>query len=337
MRLIRNGAKVLILDEPTTGISERQQQLLFSALQTLKNEGAAILLVSHKLEEIDLLCDTVTVLRHGMVAATQQRPFVRDDLLQAMFDSLPEHQPPSPKQHIGPPLLKFDRVISSVGRSGLKEASISIQAGEVVGMAGVDGSGQSVFLKIACGLLQPEQGIVLRFGKKIKINNGRQSRTTVFLPADRLTEGLFSGMTIREHYLLSDSKKIFLSNSSGLDQSNRAIKTYNIKGTPETEIEGLSGGNQQRLLLSLIPGDVKLILMENPTRGLDVQSAAWTWQHLHQHLGAEGAIVFASPDLEEIMAQASRVLVFYNGEIVLDTPTRATDYRALSRAITGQA
>ncbi len=136
--------------------------------------------------------------------------------------------------------------------------------------------------------------------------------------------------------LLSDSHNDFLTSSTGLDQSRRAIKTYNIKGTPETEVGELSGGNQQRLLLSLIPKDVRLILMENPTRGLDVQSAAWTWQHLHQRLGLEGVIVFASPDLEEIMEQASRVLVFYNGGIVLDKATHATTYQELSKAITGQ-
>lgn len=336
MRLISNGVEVLILDEPTTGISERQQELLFSALQTLKEEGAAIFIVSHKLEEIDRLCDKVTVLRHGLVAATQEQPFDRDDLLQAMFNSLPEHQPPPPKESFGPPVLQFDRIVSTVGRSGLKEVSISIQEGEVVGMAGVDGSGQSLFLKAACGLLQPDQGSVFRFGEKLLTTYGRKNRSTVFLPADRLTEGLFSGMTIREHHLLSDSHNDFLTSSTGLVQSRRAIKTYNIKGTPETEVGELSGGNQQRLLLSLIPKDVRLILMENPTRGLDVQSAAWTWQHLHQRLGLEGVIVFASPDLEEIMEQASRVLVFYNGGIVLDKATHDTTYQELSKAITGQ-
>ena len=98
----------------------------------------------------------------------------------------------------------------------------------------------------------------------------------------------------------------------------------------------MSGGNLQRLLLSLIPADIRLILMENPTRGLDVQSAAWTWEHLHSRLKAEEAIIFASPDLEEIMEQSTRILVFYNGSITLDTQTKATDYQQLSRAVTGE-
>ena len=115
--------------------------------------------------------------------------------------------------------------------------------------------------------------------------------------------------------------------------TEQAIATYAIRGTAETAAEALSGGNQQRLLLSLIPEETRLMLMENPTRGLDLQSAAWVWQQLHQ--GRSEAIVFSSPDLEEIVEQASRVLVFFEGTIVLDTPSRTTTIRQLSQAITG--
>ena len=336
LRLIHLGVRILILDEPTTGISLSQQELLFTALQKLKADGATILLVSHKLDEIDQLCDSVTVLRHGQVAASRLRPFDRNDLLQAMFDTLPEQQPQPERSQGKETVLEFDRVVSTVGRSGLKEVSISIKAGEVVGMAGVDGSGQSVFLKTACGLLQPESGRVLRFGEPLHMRYDRTDRATVFLPADRLAEGLFPGMTVREHHILAGAGASYLSAATGAAATQQAIANYNIKGSAQTAIEELSGGNQQRLLLSLIPDRVRLILMENPTRGLDVQSAAWTWQQLQMRLQSDGAILFASPDLEEIMAQSTRVIVFYNGEIVLDTPTRATNYQDISRAITGQ-
>ncbi|MDK9708902.1 MAG: sugar ABC transporter ATP-binding protein [Desulforhopalus sp.] len=336
LRLVSLGVMTLILDEPTTGISEKQQELLFAALQRLKAKGAAILLVSHKLEEIDLLCDTVTVLRHGRVAATRQRPFDRDALLHAMFDSLPEHHPPPEKAAGGDAVLEFTKVSGGGGRSRLEEMSITICAGEVVGLAGIDGSGQTIFLKTACGLLPPESGEVRRFGAPLRGVSSLTDRATVFLPADRLAEGLFPGMTVREHHLLAAPGRALITSSTGLAGTRQAIATHSIKGQPETLVEDLSGGNQQRLLLSLIPEGVRLILMENPTRGLDVHSSAWTWSHLHRRLPADGAIVFASPDLEELMSQASRILVFYNGRIVLDTPTRDTSYHALSRAITGQ-
>jgi ABC-type uncharacterized transport system ATPase subunit len=327
MRLIRDGAKILILDEPTSGISERQQELLFGALRSLKDDGVAILLVSHKLEEIELLCDEVTVLRHGKIAGYQKRPFDRDEMLNTMFDTLPVSQPPAVKHIAGEPLLNFHKVTSKAGRSGLNSVSTTIRSGEVVGLAGVDGSGQSVFLRSAFGLLQPESG---------SISHLREVETRAFIPADRLAEGLIPGLTIREHHILSKTSGPIITSKSGLEKTRDAIKTYSIKGTSETEIENLSGGNLQRLLLSLIPADIPLILMENPTRGLDVQSAAWTWKHLHSRLKLDGAIIFASPDLEEIMEQSTRILVFYNGSITLDTQTKATDYQQLSRAVTGE-
>ncbi|MBU1565097.1 MAG: sugar ABC transporter ATP-binding protein [Proteobacteria bacterium] len=336
LRLIGDGATVLILDEPTTGISEVQQELLFAALRKLKAEGATIFLVSHKLGEIDQLCDTVTVLRHGRVAATRQRPFDRDTLLRAMFDDLPKLRSPPECKRDRMPILEFDRVVGRGGRTQLQDVSITICAGEVVGLAGIDGSGQSAFLRTACGLVPHESGQVLRFGKPLRAADKMAGRTTVFLPADRLSEGLFPGMTVREHHLLATPGGALIASTTGLTASRQAIAAHSIKGLPQTMAEDLSGGNQQRLLLSLIPSEARLILMENPTRGLDVQSAAWTWHHLHSRMKTDGAIIFASPDLEEIMSQASRIVVFYNGRIVLDTPTRATNYHTLSRAITGQ-
>ena len=336
LRLIAEGARILILDEPTTGISEKQQASLFAALRRLRNDGATIILVSHKLDEVELLCDAVTVLRHGRVVADYHRPFNRDLLLHDMFDTLPERQRVVPQVDDSKVVLEFDRVVYRLGRSTPREISLVVRAGEVVGLAGIDGSGQGLFLKTACGLATPLSGRVLCFGHALDTVDTKKQRSTVFLPSDRLTEGLFPAMTIREHHLLTDRSARFITPATGRDATRRAIATHSIKGLPETAVEDLSGGNQQRLLLSLIPPEARLILLENPTRGLDVQSAAWTWRHLQTRLASDGAILFASPDLEELMHQASRILVFYQGEIVLDTPTEKTSAHQLSRAITGQ-
>jgi len=337
LRLIHDGTRVLILDEPTTGISEHQQELLFAALKALKQEGCAIILVSHKLSEVETLCDRVSVLRHGRIAGHQERPFDREAILQAMFDSLPEHDQ-SPEVHIGNrEILSFENVCSSVGRSGLDHVSISVREGEVIGLAGLDGSGQSVFLKIAGNLLEQDSGTVVRFGHNQADNKLQQNKNkVVFLPADRLSEGLISGLSIREHLLLASDTPLFIVPKTGRQKAEQAIATFNILGRPGTVADGLSGGNQQLLLLSLMPPEARLILMENPTRGLDVQSGAWTWKHLHRQLPENGAIIFASPDLEEIMEHAGRVLVFFDGRIILDKITRDTDFNQVSRAITGE-
>jgi simple sugar transport system ATP-binding protein len=337
LRLIHEGTQVLILDEPTTGISESQQELLFAALRSLKEEGCAIILVSHKLSEVESLCDRVSVLRHGKIAGHQEQPFDNDELLQAMFDTLPKHESPPEPQAGGQEILAFTDTCSSIGRSGLDHVSISIREGEIIGLAGLDGSGQSVFLKIAAGLLAPDSGSILRFGRNPADSDLKQDRQeTVFLPADRLSEGLIAGLSIREHLLLSSDTPLFIVPKTGLADAEQAISKFNILGRPETVADGLSGGNQQRLLLSLMPPAARLILMENPTRGLDVQSGAWTWQHLRRQMPGDGAIIFASPDLEEIMEHAGRVLVFFDGRIILDKAVSDTSFNQVSRAITGQ-
>ena len=338
LRLIRNGARILILDEPTTGISSRQKKQLFQALKKLREDGATILLVSHKIDEVEQLCDEVSVLRAGLTVAHQPQPFDRRALLTAMFDVIPEqkHGSPAPVIPQSGNVLNFAHVRSSLGRSGMRDISVAIGAGEIVGLAGVDGSGQSVFLKAAYGLIAPDSGTVTTLGKAPAPEYGSGKHEKVFLPADRLNEALFPGLTIREHHLLAAGSKQFLTPASGLEQAREAIAIASIRGAVHTPVEDLSGGNQQRLLLSLIPEESRLILMENPTRGLDVQSAAWTWNYLRQRLHPEGAIVFASPELEEILTQATRVLAFYNGQILLDKPTAQTSQEEISLAITGQ-
>ena len=329
MRLIRDKCRILILDEPTTGISAKQQELLFGALRQLRDQGAAILLVSHKLSEIHALCDRVSVLRHGRLAGEQEAPFDEDALLAAMFDTLPAPPTPMENRPTGAPILTMEQISVSSGRAGLRDIDLTIREGEIVGLAGLDGQGQSVFLRVAAGLLQPDSG------KLITPLADEDAQKRVFLPADRLGEGLIAGLTIREHYLLADDPPFFIGRRTGREETKQAIATSSILGTSESKAEGVSGGNQQRLLLSLIPEQARLILLEQPTRGLDVQSGQWTWQHLRAHLPEDGAIVFASPDIEEIMTQATRVLVFFGGHILLDRPVAQTSYQEISQAITG--
>ena len=330
MRLVRDQCRILILDEPTTGISGEQQELLFGTLRRLRDEGRAIILVSHKLAEIHSLCDRVTILRHGKPAGEQEKPFDEEQLLQAMFATLPARSSRPPGRTAGRPILTMEEVSTRAGRVGLDRINITIHEGEIVGLAGLDGSGQSIFLQMAYGLLSPEQG-------RVSLpETGMDDMARVFLPADRLGKGLIAGLTVREHQLLAGATPFFIHGGCGRDETKKAIDTFSIVGTPDTMAEGLSGGNQQRLLLSLIPPQARLILLEHPTRGLDLQSGRWTWQYLRSLLPDNGAIIFASPELDEIMEQADRVLVFYNGGIILDRPTNQTSYQEVSRAITGR-
>lgn len=337
IRLMAIGVKTLILDEPTTGISSEQKKHLFDALKRLADKGCSVILVSHKLKDVDAICNQVTVLRQGRVTGSMTAPFDSQALLKMMFAVLPAPAT-CPAQKASTDIIRFQAVSASGGRTGLKDCSVSVKAGEVVGLAGLEGSGQSVFLRLAAGLQKPKAGF-LHFGD----NNGGvnhyhalQKKGVMFVPAARLEEGLISPLSISEHVALRKSSGFWLNWADAKNKAQRQIETFRIKGAPQSTAGSLSGGNQQRLLLSFLPAKPRLLLLENPTRGLDVESAQWVWEQLFKTCQSGASILFASSELDEIIQMASRVLVFFNGRIVKDVQTAETDVNELGRAIAGQ-
>ncbi len=338
MRLMAHGIQVLILDEPTTGISSTQKAVLFDALKKLAVEGKSIILVSHKLEDVEALCDRVTVLRHGKVTGEMDWPFDSGRLLEMMFGTPPVF-PPRCSETPGKEVLVMKQVRGSGGRAGLRDCNVTIREGEVVGLAGLEGSGQGVFLRIAGGLKQARRGSVSVLGCDMKGQNHHafKRQGVSFLPASRLEEGLIAGMRITEHFALQANQRQFVVRwLEALQQANRQIEKFQIKGSPDSTVEELSGGNQQRLLLSFLPADPQLLLLENPTRGLDIESVNWVWQHLHTYCSKRTSIVFSSPELDEILMVADRVLVFFNGRVIKEVEAAKTDTRGLGRAIAGK-
>ncbi len=337
MRLLALDIRVLILDEPTTGISQTQKDILFTSLKTLAADGKSVLLVSHKLEDVMALCDEVTVMRQGKVSGRMTTPFDVDQLLQMMFGTLPSppvRHPATP----GKPVLTLSKVTAPGGRAGLDNCNATIRTGEIVGLAGLEGSGQGVFLRVAAGLTHPTRGTVT-FNDKILNGTGYhdfKKRGGAFIPASRIEEGLIPGLTISEHFNLNEKKSHFLTaGKTALKHAKESISQFNIKGRPEMDAAALSGGNQQRLLLSLLPESPTVLLLENPTRGLDLGSGHWVWRHLQAQAARGTAIVFSSSELDEIMMVADRTIVFYNGSMVMDIPAHKADAETLGRAVAG--
>jgi len=150
-----------------------------------------------------------------------------------------------------------------------------------------------------------------------------KSQGVSFLPTARLEEGLIPGLTITEHFALHQEKGIIIPWEMSRRQADEGIELFKIVGTPSSTVESLSGGNQQRLLLALMPTAPYLLLLEQPTRGLDMESARWVWQQLMSHADKGAGIIFSSVELDEILLVADRVLVFFNGKVVKDVKTRA--------------
>jgi general nucleoside transport system ATP-binding protein len=338
LRLLSLGVEALILDEPTTGISSLQKEILFNALKALAAQGKSVILVSHKLEDVEALCNRVTVLRQGAVSGDMARPFSTRALLEMIFGA-----PPAPPVllpvTLGEPILVMDTVSTVGGRRGLQNCSVRIREGEIIGLAGLEGSGQELFLRLASGIKKPTQGAITLNGIRM---NGRdhhafKDNRVVFMPTARLEEGLIPGLSIAEHVALQNSQNgLIVRWRQWLRKADQQITRFHIKGKPDTKVETLSGGNQQRLLLSLLPETPRLLLLENPTRGLDVESTHWIWEQLQHHRRNQASIVFSSTELDEILMIAHRILVFFDGRLIKDIHTKQTNIHELGKAIAGK-
>jgi ABC-type uncharacterized transport system ATPase subunit len=317
LRLLWFGARVLILDEPTTGISLPQKEKLFATLEKLAGQGMTILFVSHKLEDVEALCGRVAVLRQGRLIGTAEPPYQTSGLIEMMFGkqiSASDRFPSAP----GAAVLRLDEVSVESVRLQIRNVSFQARAGEVIGLAGMEGSGQSIFLGTCAGLSRPVAGRICIDESDVsgQSHHAFKKRGVVYLPAARLEQGLVPGLTLTEHFVLSEGMKgLFIDRRKAAALAGERIATYNIKGMPASTVESLSGGNQQRMLMALLPTRLSLILLEHPTRGLDIESTMYIWSKLKERCAGGTAIVFISSDLDEILQYSDRVLVFFSGRV----------------------
>lgn len=325
LRLLSLGVNTLILDEPTTGISASQKEALFAAARQLADQGKSVIFVSHKLEDVNALCDRVTVMRQGKVVGNLPIPCSDAQLIDLIFGK--ELAPPiKPKTCQNGIALTLKQVTLSSDRLHLDLGDLIVCKGEVIGLAGLEGSGQQLMLQMCAGLLKPDSGSILvddldltrrPYPEFLEAGVG-------YLPADRLREGLISGLSIHEHVALRTQSDGWLIDwKTAMEQSHQAIALFNIRGKPHTRVERLSGGNQQRTQLALMPVPLNLLLMEHPTRGLDIESTLWVWQQLIARCEGGTSILFMSSDLDEIMQYSDRVIVFSGGQV--SEPINAED------------
>lgn len=403
LRLLSLGAEVLILDEPTTGISAEQKEVLFDTMRRLAHEEQkTIILVSHKLEEVQELCDEVAVLRAGELVGTKSIPCETRDLVRMMFgEEIPRQQRPELQSETT--VLEVKDVKIRTYRLTLEGVNLCVNEGEVIGLAGLEGSGQRLLLQACAGLLPISGGEILIDGEPLKgkrspffwmpwlavavfvvrlvwlivlLATGQiggfpfagqigaalllagliwlvgtvliawtsedayhmfKGRGGAYVPAGRLEEGLIPGLTLTEHMILAEPQHNFMIDWADARQDiEQRIKRYNVKGVPDNRAEELSGGNQQRLMLGLLDSPLRLVLLEHPTRGLDVTSADHIWE-LFQERRREGtAVIFMSADLDELLDRSDRIAVFSGGRMSRILRTSETSVDELGHLIGGQ-
>jgi len=317
LRLLWLGAQVLILDEPTTGISAAQREQLFAALHRLAEQGKTVIFVSHKLEEVQELCTRVAVLRQGRLVGEAMPPFSVSGLVSMMFD---REVTPGPRVTFAPgnTLMELSSLSAEHGRIRLEGLDLQVREGETIGLAGMEGSGQSLLLKVCAGLVPATHGRLHFSQEDVTGKPYRQlkKRGLAYVPAARLEEGLISGLSLSEHFLLTQQKPgLFVDRRKGHAIAEERISQFNIRGTSASPVESLSGGNQQRALLALVNPKARVLLLEHPTRGLDIESVIYLWGKLKERCGDGGAIIFTSSDLDELLRYSDRILVFFSGRV----------------------
>jgi len=318
LRLLDLGATTLILDEPTTGITPEQKQDLFNLLMKLaREENHTIILVTHKLSEAYEMADSIFIMRQGMLVSILTPPYNEKELVHLMFgeaaegveDDLPKLPPPGPT-----PRLSTDNTYFAGPKYSMGPMNFTAQPGECIGLAGLDGSGQELFLRGLCGLDRMPGGAITLDGEAYHRNdfNTLRDAGVHFVPADRLEMALFPALNLMEHITLT-----FPERRAELEEfyESQCVEGFNLRAHPDTQASELSGGNQQRLLLSLIPDHASLLLMEHPTRGLDAGSARQVWNHLKGRCADGASLIFFSPDLDEVLEHSHRVIVFYDRAI----------------------
>jgi simple sugar transport system ATP-binding protein len=322
LRLLLLGAEVLILDEPTTGISANQKEHLFLAVKKLAQKGKAIIFVSHKLEEIEGLCNQVVVFRQGKNVGEVKPPYKTDKLVEMMF---------------GKEIIRGERVCNKSNKLLMEIREVKIDdprlviegvnfdvfRGEVIGLAGMEGSGQDLILRALAGIIRPAGGhiwLVKEQGERIDLVARdyyyHKKAGISYMPAARLEEGLIPGLSLTNHFILAGEQKgVFINQSQAMSLAERKIAEYNIKGSPSHTIESLSGGNQQRALLALLQNPLNLLLLEHPTRGLDIESTMYIWSKLKLRCEEGASILFISSDLDEVLHYSDRIIVFFGGKL----------------------
>ena len=338
LKALYRRADILILDEPTAVLTPQEASELFAILKGLVREGMSIIFISHKLNEVLEIADRITVLRRGkkvetLPAAGATEPGLaslmvgRDVLLRV------DKQPAIP----GDPLLVVDglRVLDDRELPAVRGVSFTVNAGEIVGLAGVDGNGQTELVEGLTGLRPIQDGNFTVDGRSLTSASTSKilSSGVGHIPEDRQKRGLVLEFTLAENLALHDydeapnSRLGWLRPGRLIERARRLLAAFDVRGGgPETRARSLSGGNQQKVVVAReVEADPRLLIAAQPTRGLDVGAIEFVHRRLVEERDEGRAVLLVSLELEEILSLSDRILVMYEGEIVGEFGPDATE------------
>ena len=316
--------KVIIFDEPTSSLNESEAQRLMQLISTIKKQGIGIFYISHKLSEIFHMCDRITVMRNGNVIETRNVDEINADyIVTKMVGKELDNLYPQKGEHIEKEREIFEaRNYTCLPK--FKNVSFSVKKGEIVGLCGLVGAGRTEVTRAICGLDKKVSGEVFLEGKAVHIKNHKNSldHGICYLSEDRKLDGLFVEMNLEENMIAPElervSKRGLVNHKIARMQLQEYKEKLGIKYSfPEQKMSSLSGGNQQKIMIAkLLVLNPKLIIMDEPTRGIDVGAKSEIHGMLRRLCDAGIGIVVISSEMPEIVGICDRVVIMHEGEVV---------------------
>ena len=330
LKMLYRNAEVLIFDEPTAVLTPQEIHELIKIMKSLTKEGKSILLITHKLKEIKEAADRCTVIRRGKsINTVDVADTTTAQMAEMMVGRKVSFKVEKKPQKLGDVVLDIKNlsVMGSQGVLGLKDFSLNVHGGEIVGIAGVDGNGQSELLNGITGLAPVESGTILLNGNDIANSSirGRFEAGIAHIPEDRQKRGLVLDYTIEENLVLEVynkepfSKNGFLCKPAIRENANKIIEDFDVRSGegPISAARGLSGGNQQKAIVGReVSHDPDLLIAAQPTRGLDVGSIEYIHKRLVEQRDSGKAVLLVSLELDEVLDLSDRIAIVNSGELI---------------------
>jgi ABC-type uncharacterized transport system ATPase subunit/ABC-type uncharacterized transport system permease subunit len=348
VKALYRGARLLILDEPTAVLTPNETEELFRLLRKLREDGVTLIFISHKLREVLEISDRITVMRLGRLVQTlEKQEATPARLAELMVGRAVALQLLKEEAEPGAVCLELQHVHArgSDGQAALRGLSLDLRAGEIHGLAGVDGNGQSELLEVIMGLRRVESGRVLLQGRDITAldTRGRLDLALAHIPEDRQRQGLILDLTVAENMVLEVFDRPPYARygwrrfGAVLERARLLMEAFDVRApSPQTPMRNLSGGNQQKTLLARALGrEPVLLIAMQPTRGLDVGAIAYVHRRILEARDRGCAVLLISSDLDEVLALSDRISAIYEGRIVETMPAAAVDLTRLGLLMAG--
>jgi len=348
LKVLYRGASIIILDEPTAVLVPQEVDALFDNLRELKREGNTLLFISHKLDEVRAIADDITVLRRGTTVTTVKPDEVSQHQLAELMvgEELPSPSTAESTVTDREVLEVRDlRLTDVMGRAVLSDISFKIHAGEVLGIAGVEGNGQTELVEAVVGMVKPTSGTVELSDEDVTSWGTRDRRESGvgYIPEDRHRHGLLLDAPLWENRILGHQtrepsvKGPWINRDGARKDAERIVEQYDVR-TPgiDTTARALSGGNQQKFIVGReMSGEPKLLVASHPTRGVDVGAQAAIWDHIREARRRGLAVLLISADLDELIGLSDSLKVILRGRFVGDFDPKTVTPQQLGAAMTG--